>query len=260
MTTLPVVTEEGASPRRAATAIDGPVTRAIEELTRGARARLARPKNFFTWLSLARRFELRAIRPLEVKVKVPAGTLPDCAACTDVCCTGPNAIVSLRLRDIARLMDRGLAHHVVHDRPATTTGASTWARYEHETSVFARMFPVLSRDATGTCRLLDEDLQCTAWPDWPLSCARYPYALDALRKEVFLAKGCRSHRMVTLDDPPRSVVKLVDAAVESYNARITDVILLHTALEELASLGLVQHLRLFGSLQKRAARLASPAG
>jgi Fe-S-cluster containining protein len=257
---LPVIPDDTAPPAKAAAVVEGEVARALESLWEEARYRLFHPRRAFTWFSLRRRFDLRFIRPQEVKVLVPRGTIPDCESCTDICCTGPNAVVSLRLADVARLVDHGLDRFIVHDRPPPPpVKAMSWARYEMETSVFARMFPVLARDATGTCRLLDENLRCTAYPAWPVSCARYPYALDALRREVFLAKGCRSHRLVTLDDAPGSVVKLVDASVRAYNERIRDIILVHVALDELHELGLTRFLRLDGRLAKSLARLSSTA-
>jgi Fe-S-cluster containining protein len=261
MRSLPVLHDLAAPPARAANVDDGEVARALENLWREARHRLFHPKRVLTWFSLRRRFDLRFMRPQEVKVLVPRGTVPDCESCTDICCTGPNAVVSLRLADIARLVDKGLDRFIVHERPpAPPVKAMSWARYEMETSVFAQMFPVLARDATGTCLLLDENLRCTAFPAWPVSCARYPYALDALRREVFLAKGCRSHRLVTLDDAPGSVVKLVDASVRAYNERIRDIILVHTALPELHMLGLTRHLRLEGRLARALARLPPRIG
>jgi hypothetical protein len=167
-------------------------------------------------------------------------------------------VVSLRLRDIATLCDQGLEEHIVHERPAPGDDEEpTWARQEFDWSVFQRMFPVLSRDATGTCTLLTDARLCSAWPHWPLSCARYPYALDVLNSRVVLARGCESHRTMDIDDAPDSIKNLVTAAVDSYNARIKDLILLHTATGELHELGLLDHLQLEGRLWKRARKLGT---
>lgn len=240
---------------RALTHEPGPLERALDELWHKARFRLHSPKHLWTWLDLSHRFELRLVRPQSVKVMVPRGLVPDCESCVELCCTGPNAVVSLRLSDIAALEDAGLSGAITHERPQLDDDDKSWARRESEWSVFHRAFPVLRRDATGTCALLTEDRQCGAYPSWPLSCARYPYAFDALHNRVFLAKGCGSHRELSLDDAPGTVRRLVDNAVRAYNERVKDVILLHVALAELDDLGLLRHLRLEGKLARKAASL-----
>lgn len=231
--------------------VPGPKEQALEELWRATRYRLHSPRFLWSWFDLRRRYDLRFLRVGAMKVEVPSGLLPDCENCVELCCTGPNAVVSLRLCDIAALCDRGLEGYIAKERPSSTVADPTWARWEADVSVFHRAFPVLRRDKTGTCALLTPDRQCGAWPGWPLSCARYPYALDALRGRVFLAQGCRSHRLVSLDDAPGSVRRLVENAVRAYNERVKDIILLHLALPELHALGLVDHLALEGKLARQ---------
>lgn len=242
---------------RAATHEPGPTEKALSALWQQTRYRLHSPRYLWTWLELRRRFDLGLVRASSLKVMVPRGLVPDCESCLDLCCTGPNAVVSLRLTDVAALKDAGLERYMTHERPLLDDDRKTWARLEADWSVFHRAFPVLQRDATGTCALLTEDRMCGAYPAWPLSCARYPYALDVLHGRVFLAKGCDSHRSLSLDDAPDTIRRLVDNAVHAYNERVKDVILLHIALEELHQLGLVQHLKLEGRLKKRADGLLS---
>lgn len=242
---------------RAASHKPGALERSVDELWQRTRFRLHSPRYLWTWLELRRRFDLSLVRPASVKVMVPRGLVPDCESCVDICCTGPNAVVSLRLTDIAALVDAGLERAMTHERPDREPDDKSWARLEADWSVFHRAFPVLKRDVTGTCSLLTESRTCGAYPSWPLSCARYPYAFDALNNRVFLAKGCESHREVSLDDAPGGVRRLVDNAVRAYNERVKDVILLHVALEEIHGLGLIEHLRLEGRLARRAAALSS---
>ena len=167
---------------------------------------------------------------------VPAGKVPDCDTCLDICCTGPKSIVSLRLRDIAALLDAGLQQHITHER----------ARFAilGNSSIFDTIFPVLAQDRTQTCTLLDENRMCGAYPHWPISCARYPYAVDALNKVVFYAKGCGSYDLL----PPYEVAErtryLVQAAIESYNERIKDIFLIYFAKTDLEKIGLNQYLNL----------------
>lgn len=230
----------------------GPLEEALTALWPIARARVYR----WGWLrqtfALRRRFHLRFLRLGELKVVVPTGQTPDCENCVELCCTGPNAVVSLRLRDIAALSDAGLEQFITHERPATPAGtstravnrSSTWARREADGSVFHHAFPVLARDATGTCKLLTEDRRCGAFPAWPLSCARYPYALDLQSRVVFFAKGCASTAILPAAEAAPRVRALVRAVVDGYNERVKDAVMLAVARAELRELGLLRHLKL----------------
>lgn len=220
----------------------GPVEVALAALWQLKREQFYNWRNLGTVLLLRRRFSLSMLRFEKLKVRIPTGKLPDCENCTDLCCTGEDAVVSLRLRDIAVLKDLGREDVITFERPATPK-QPRWARKEADGSVFHRAFPVLRRDATGTCVLLDENRLCGVFPSWPLSCARYPYALDLQLGVVFYAHGCRSSHDVPPKDAPLHVRRLVHAVVEAYNARIRDVILVATARDELQALGLLQHIR-----------------
>jgi Fe-S-cluster containining protein len=195
-------------------------------------------RSFALW----RRFHLTPLDLGKVTLKVPAGQVPDCENCEELCCTGPNARVSLRLRDIARLADRGHAAHIVKDPTLTIDKRAPWARREADESVFHRVFPALERDKTGTCTFLTEDRTCGAWPDWPLSCARYPYALDLQLKVIFYAKGCASTQTLAPHEAPPRVRALARAVIDSYNERIKDVVTLALAPELLADAGLLDAL------------------
>ena len=210
-----------------------------------ARARVDTLHYWRETVRLRRRFSLKLLRTSDLKVAIPRGQLPDCEACTDVCCTGPNAIVSLRLRDVAALVDAGLDRFLVHERtqlPREQRKHFTWARREADDSVFHRAFPVLKRDDTGTCALLTQDRMCGAYPAWPLSCARYPYALDLQGKHVFWAKGCGSMNLVPAIDAPIRVRALLHAVVDAYNERVKDAVFVHMARAELVALDLARHI------------------
>lgn len=223
--------------------VPGPLETALAELWPVARGRLYRRGYLLRTLALRRRFHLRLLRVGELKVAMPTGQTPDCESCVDLCCTGPNAIVSLRLRDIAALTDAGLERFIASDRPSVDVKAPTWARREADGSVFHRAFPVLARDATGTCSLLTEERTCGAFPSWPLSCARYPYALDLRAKVVFWAKGCTTTTILPAAAAAPRVRALVRAVVDGYNERVKDAVRLALAREELASLGLLKHVK-----------------
>lgn len=238
---LPVL---DASPPPAAPPPPGPKETALRALWPVAVARLRRPRGWLSWARLARRYDLRFLHAHQLAVRIPEGLVPDCASCVDVCCTGENAVVGLRLLDVARLEDAGLARFVVHERPTGAAQEASWARREADASVFHRVFPVLARDRTGTCGLLTEDRLCGAYPAWPLSCARYPYALDLWNRSIFYAKGCASRELLPYADAAPKIRRLVDAVVQSYNERVKDVVLIHVARRELEEIGLARHLRL----------------
>ena len=221
---------------------EGPLAVALRELWEQQAPELMSVRGWIKLWRLRRRFALRQVSLSGLKVLVPTGQLPDCENCLDLCCTGPNAVVSLRLRDIATLMDLGRPDLIAWDRPPSTKKDSA-ARRAADSTVFHRAFPTMARDATGTCKALNEDRLCGLWPNWPLSCARYPYALDTLNGVVFYAKGCRSTRLAEVGELSVAVRDLVRASVDAYNARVRDIILLHVARNELRELGLLTHLR-----------------
>jgi Fe-S-cluster containining protein len=233
MTSLPIVGQPAHEP--------GPVEKALAELWKVAQPRVYSLSHWRETIRLLRRFNVRFLRLGELKVVVPYGQVPDCDNCTEICCTGPNAIVSLRLRDVAALVDKGLEQHITASTVRPAARDVTWARKEADGSVFHQAFPVLTRDKTGTCTLLNEDRHCGAYPSWPLSCARYPYALDLESKVIFWAKGCRSTQVLPTSEAPPRVRELVRAVVDAYNERLKDVILLHVARKELEEIGLLKY-------------------
>ena len=238
MKSLPILTQATHQP--------GPLEQELEKLWPVARARLFRWRNFGRSVRLRRMFQLRPLRAEQLTLKMPRGQVPDCDACVEICCTGKDAIVSLRLRDIAALVDAGLQEHIAHDRPVLPPRQQKklgWARREADDSVFHQAFPVLRRDPTGTCTLLTEDRKCGAWPAWPLSCARYPYALDLQNRVVFYAKGCASTQLLPVNEAPFKVRELVLAVVDAYNARVKDVVLVAMAKDELRAMGLLRFLQ-----------------
>jgi Fe-S-cluster containining protein len=221
-----------------------PTVEALATLTTLAQRRLMRPTGWWTWVRLQRRFSLRMLQPHQLRVRMPTPMMrPDCDGCTDICCTGDHAWVSLRLADLARLKDIGRLDDkaLSFARPPTRSDA-TWARKEADGSVFHHAFPHLARDDTGTCVFLTDERMCGLWPHWPLSCARYPYALDLPLRVVFYAAGCKSHAEPTTDAPP-AVRALVRAVCSAYNERVLDVLRLAACGDELRALGLLDHIR-----------------
>lgn len=224
----------------------GPLERALSALWRQARHRLWRPGNWGRWLDLHQRYDLRPLRVSQLRVRVPPRQVPDCEACTEVCCTGRTRVVSLRLLDLARLVDAGLTAHITTARPRFTLVEleQNPALRDRIDSDLWHWFPVLTQDHTATCTLLDEQLRCRAHPAWPLSCARFPYSVNVAARTIFYAPSCRSTRTVQADEVGAPVRALVDAAVANYNEQIRDLVLLQVARAELEQLGLLRFLTL----------------
>jgi Fe-S-cluster containining protein len=242
----------------------GSLNKDLEELWKKAKGRVYQPGYLVKTFRLRRYFELRSIQLHEVKVEILKSQVPDCDNCVDICCTGPNAVVSLRLSDIARLVDAGLSQHIVRPRPDATDEGKVqgkrlpvFSRASHDLkeSLYSRVFPVLSRDKTGTCTLLDENRLCGAYPGWPLSCARYPFALDADNKRMFWAAGCGEKTLLPATETAGRVRDLVEACLRSYNERIKDVVLLHVALPELFDMGFFEFLNFEGYLAREAGKI-----
>lgn len=225
------------------------LTSELQNLWNKSRYKLYHPRNWRTYFFLRRHYDLRILRPKDVSVAEPHGLAPDCDNCAFVCCTGINSEISLRLLDIAKLIDSGLQDFITHDRIKpislrTSTNSTSPARENLLNSTFGQLFPVLKRDKYGSCKLLKPDLKCGAWPNWPLSCARYPYALSVQNRAVFYAKGCRSIKVLPYGLASTKAKALVHAALEGYNERIRDIILLHVAKKELENLGLLKYLKM----------------
>jgi len=226
--------------------IPGRLERALTELWRRARFRLWQPGHWGLWLRLRRRYNLRPLSVSQLRLRVPPRLVPDCEACTEVCCSGRTRVVSLRLLDIARLADAGLESHITTTRPQFTLTELDQkpALRDRVDSDLWRWFPVLAQDPSATCTLLDEQLRCRAHPAWPLSCARFPYSVNLAARTIFYAPSCQSTRTVQSDEVGAPVRRLVEAAVAGYNEQIRDLVLLHVARAELEQLGLLRQLTL----------------
>ncbi|MCC7386994.1 MAG: YkgJ family cysteine cluster protein [Deltaproteobacteria bacterium] len=192
-----------------------------------------------TELTLRASFDLDLLAPARIANRVPRGTIPDCERCQDICCAGVENVISLRLRDIALLIDIGKAglirkqkprfpEHLLRTRPMLQ---------ELVASELFRTLPVLEQVGEDRrCAALSEDLRCSLHPHWPLSCERFPYSLSAIRRQVIWGTRCQSKR-----SGPEHVERgdaLFRAAVETFNERVRDAVLLAHARPTLDALGI----------------------
>lgn len=202
------------------------------------------PPYFLKYLRLRWRMRLSLLRAEKVSVVAPVGKINDCSECTDICCIGPRSTVLLRLRDIAMLLDVNKAHLMTHAKPVFTSAQLTHnpALLRQTKSDSWQIFPVLRQNSFGACEALTDQGRCGLYPNWPLSCQRFPYFLDADFMEVKYSQRCQSFWVHPKTQ--KKVDAMQVAAVAAYNERIKDAILLAYAPKRLETLGLMAYLRL----------------
>jgi Fe-S-cluster containining protein len=199
------------------------------------------PPHFWAYAKLRWRLRLRLLDPRAVPHGGRGTKRNDCTACTDICCVGAQATVLLRLKDIAMLQDLGRTDLISTVKPQFDP-ALVRARPALQLQVMSeswQRFPVLRQDSMHSCAALSREGKCTLYPHWPISCARFPYALRPQEPETFFSSRCQSF-WVHPDAAP-SGVQMASAAVAAYNERITDAILLAYRPGELQALGLLRY-------------------
>jgi Fe-S-cluster containining protein len=222
-----------------------PTVRALEALWQEVRRKpLWAPPNLGRYLRLRWTTRLTLIDPAQVRVAAPRGKVNDCTACTDICCVGERSTVLLHLRDIAALVDIGRTDLIAREKPrfsdeeqaarpalARTLRSRTW-----------RIFPRLAQNSMNACKALTTEGKCSLYPHWPLSCARFPYSLHLDDREVFYSSRCDAFYLIPDGRAEARISAMKAAAVESYNARIKDLVLLAYAPHALEHLGLLRFL------------------
>ena len=182
---------------------------------------------------LSRRYRLTPLARGNLRSNVEPGRVPDCARCTESCCVAPH-VVRLRLTDVARLIDAELQWAVVQ--------ASLQTRLpivDADTSDGFHPLPVLAMNENGRCVFLDDDDRCSIYPIRPIVCRRYPYRIAHDLQTIAYATGCRFDRH---DGGEAQTEALEAAAIESYNARLADLLLVELAPEAVRALGLERFL------------------
>jgi Fe-S-cluster containining protein len=190
-------------------------------------------------IQLRAAFDTELIAPWEVASQVPPATIPDCEACTDTCCAGIENLVSLRLVDVASLIDLDRTDLIAKEKPRFPESMLKDRPHLAELmeSLLWRTLPVLRQvGESRVCAALGADRKCTIHPRWPTSCERFPYSLAAARRQVSWGSRCRWEKKgEALEARSR---ELADAAVAAYNERVRDAVLLHHARPELDALGI----------------------
>ncbi len=190
-------------------------------------------------LALRARFDLEMFAPETIANQIAPGTVPDCPNCPDLCCAGVTNTVSLRLVDVATLIDLGRTSLMTRTKPRFPLALQQSRPHlaTLQTSMLWRQLPVMRQiGPQQQCAALGPDRRCTLYPSWPTSCERFPYQLDALRKQIHW--GTRCPQPLRHPQYEKRSAELHQAAVRAYNERIKDAVLLTHARPALDALGL----------------------
>jgi hypothetical protein len=219
----------------------GPIQAGLEALWerhRSAWRRLLSPRAI-TELRLRASFDVDLVSTWRITNKIPEATIPDCEQCDDICCAGLENVVSLRLVDIATLIDIGRTDLMTKKKPNFPAG---WLRtrpllHELVGSELWRALPVIRQQGDSRiCAALSPDLKCSIHPHWPTSCERFPYTLSAARRAVTWGTRCPSKKQAPQHEARSRELFL--ASIDSYNERVRDAVLLAHAKAELDGLGI----------------------
>ena len=232
---LPIIPEASSS--------SGPLLRALEELWNEVSEKpLYASPNFWRYLRLLKKMSLRFQDVDDCKIITPKWKTNDCSTCTDICCVGPHSTVTLGFRDMATLVDINRASLISSHKPHFDTEvlSNRPALQRHVSSTSFKRFPTLKQNAMGACAALSQEGKCTLYPNWPLSCARFPYSLNVETRQIFYSRRCDSFWIRR--DSRSKVEGMALAAVASYNEKIKDLVLLEYAPDKLEQLGLMKFL------------------
>ena len=196
-------------------------------------------RGMLTELSLRSSFDVGLLSARRIRNRVPKGTIPDCQRCEDICCAGAANVVSLRLVDIATLIDVDRTDLIVQTKPRFPERMVEGrpALFELHGSELFRTLPVLRQIGEHRiCAALSSDLECSLHPNWPLSCERFPYTLDTGRRRVHWGTRCPEQQR----DPAHTArgKEMFHAAVRTFNERVRDAVLLAHARETLDEIGI----------------------
>lgn len=200
-------------------------------------------KNFFQDLVLLQKYDLRFIDPKRLALQFNQKLLPDCANCPENCCHGAENTVSLRLIDIARLLDANLAEAIDLDNQSFRQ--DRYFKTNPQALRFVsndswKFFPVLKR-VNNICPYLGKDNRCSIYKHRPITCRRFPYIIASDKKNIIFSQKCYKTKFANNKEQQETLLK---AAIDSYNEKIKDLILLHYARKELSKIGLTKYLNI----------------
>ena len=219
----------------------GAHTRALDDLWGKYRSKWRRllSHRAITELKLRASFDVDLLSHWRISNRVPDATIPDCPNCTNICCAGLENVVSLRLKDVAQLIDVGRTDLMTKQKPNFPADmlAERPGLRELVGSELWRTLPVLRQSGDmRVCSALGKDLKCTLYPHWPLSCERFPYSLSVMRRQVTWGSRCPSKKQDPAFESRRR--ELFKASLNAYDERVKDAVLLAHARKSLDKIGI----------------------
>lgn len=176
------------------------------------------------WRNLrnARRYRLRVL-PDDLEVTSPPNQIPACGKCNEPCCASPRSVVSLRLLDVARLVDAGYGDAIAVDEAAGDWPKETRTAIAEQRELDTwRYFPWLQKRSDGSCILFENGI-CVAYEHRPLQCRAFPLQVDESAAQVRWASFCRSTSSTSSGLEHQAAV---EAARESYHEKVRDLLTL----------------------------------
>ncbi len=221
----------------------------LEVAYQQARGQSWMPRNWIHRWRFIRRYQSRMLKLQDLVLEVPETQHPMCSSCKNTCCSGPN-LVSLRLSDLARLIEAGLGWAAVTPTPLQREEIyqENPELREIEDRDSFRLFPVLEQNKQGCCVFLDDEKRCSIHSIRPLACRRFPHFLSSDLKSVKWARFCKSYEQnETQQSDAREII------LENHNQKLKDLWLLSFGKDLLRKLGLLDYLPGFSNVpaQKR---------
>ena len=190
---------------------------------------------------LHRRYDIRLLKLEDIeKIDIEEYQVPTCQFCKENCCRGYVNIVTLRLIDIARLIDLGLQEAITLEKPPRDVFKMTKARRNFFKSELWKRFPILKQKEDGSCYFLDEQNRCVIYDYAPLICKKFPFTLSQDKKEIFYSPKCKTYSISIANKD--KFYEHINAVIEHYNEMIKDLVLIYHAKKELKYLGLDKYL------------------
>ncbi len=227
----------------------GPLEKSVESLWKQLQTRPVQAfRHLWRWWRLRRTYDWTPPQPEEWTTEFPAGQIPACATCPDVCCRGSRSTVLLRLSDVALFVDRGWTESFTHEKPTFSNEEleASPARQAMVNSFHWKVFPVLKQTETGQCLFLSPEGNCKIHKERPWVCRRFPYSLNIEEQSIFWADRCQWKEEAT---PQHKTAREHREAVfhNFFTEKVRDLLLVSMYPEELEQLGLAGYLRMPGT-------------
>ncbi len=174
---------------------------------------------------------------------------PNCETCESNCCARLEGKILLTLKDVARLVDAGLADSIVGTYKGFSAILDQYL-LERNPDVFSAVNVMMNEKMNETsympslqkvdklCVFLDEANRCRAYKVRPEACRRYPFDFDFHSHWITWDPACPSTQSLTEDQQS----PIVSAILASENERLRDIALIMLDRDALKQIGFGDYL------------------